>query len=121
MDNAGKRTCMPIVAGILDIVIGSLILIMLFIFGIGPTIGEPIGAGLFRFNLSVLFLVIPGIIISALDIIGGVFAVRRRRWGWALAGSITAAIGPTPLGIVAIVLIVLSRNEFKVSYNQNTS
>ena len=113
MDGAIKKTWMPTVAGILDIVIGSLILIMLFLFGISPILAEPVGAGIFHFNSSMLFLILPGIIISSLDIIGGVFAIRRRRWKWALTGSISSAIGPTPLGVAAIVLLVLSKNEFE--------
>jgi len=113
MDNDATITWKPVVAGILDIVVGIIILCMLLIFGIAPMIVAPVGGGISRFNVSVLFLVMPGIIISSLDIIGGIFAIRRRRWRWALAGSITAAISPTPLGIIAIILILLSRNEFK--------
>ena len=104
---------MPTVAGILGIVTGSIILSILFLFGIGPMIIETVKAEAFNFDLSLLFIVMPAIIISSLDIIGGTFAIRRRRWRWALAGSISSAIGPTPLGIAAIVLLILSRNEFK--------
>ena len=113
MDGAIKKTWMPTVAGILGIVTCSIILSILFLFGIGPMIIEPVKAEAFSFDLSLLFMVMPAIIISSLDIIGGTFAIRRRRWRWALAGSISSAIGPTPLGIAAIVLLILSRNEFK--------
>lgn len=113
MDNDVTITWKPVVAGFLDIVIGIIILCMLFIFGIAPMIVKPVGGEISRFNVSALFLVMPGIIISSLDIIGGILAIRRRRWRWALACSITAAISPTPLGIAAVVLILLSRNEFK--------
>ena len=107
------KTWKPTIAGILDIGIGIIILSMLFLFGISSMITESIETGIYDFNMSSLFLIMPGIIISSLDIIGGIYAIRRRKWRWALAGSIAATIGPTPLGIVAIVLIVLSRNEFK--------
>jgi hypothetical protein len=113
MDGAIKKTWKPTVAGILGKLTGSIILSVLFIFGIGPMIIEPVGVGIFDFNSSLLFLIMPGIIISSLDIIGGIFAVRRRRWRWALAGSVSSAIGPTPLGIAAIVLLILSKNEFR--------
>jgi hypothetical protein len=113
MDGAIKKTWMPTVAGILDIVTGSIILSVLFLFGISSMIIEPVMAEAFHFDLSLLFLVMPAIIISSLDIIGGIFAVRRRRWRWALAGSVSSAIGPTPLGIAAIVLLILSKNEFR--------
>lgn len=114
MDGAIKKTRKPTVAGILDIIIGCLILGILFIFSIGPMIIEPVQAGLFPFNLSLsFFIVVPAIIIASLAIISGIFAIQRRKWRWALAGSIAAAIGPTPLGIAAIVLVALSKNEFK--------
>jgi len=113
MESAVKKTWMPTVAGILDIVAGGLSLSVLLLFAIGPMIFMPLKAGMFPSNLSLLLMVIPGIAIEALAIVGGVFAIQRRKWGWALAGSIAAAIIPAPLGITAIVFIVLSKNEFK--------
>ena len=113
METAVKKTCMPTVAGILDIVVGGLSLSVLLLFVIGPMILMPLKEGIFPFNLSLLPMVIPGLAIEALAIVGGVFALQRRKWGWTLAGSIAAAIMPLPLGIAAIVLTVLSKNEFK--------
>ncbi|MFC1904817.1 hypothetical protein ACFLXT_03525 [Chloroflexota bacterium] len=48
-------------------------------------------------------------------IVGGIFALRRRVWGVALAGSICACMSLVSwiLGILAIILILLSKNEFK--------
>lgn len=54
-------------------------------------------------------------------IVGGVFALKRRRWGLALAGSICAIFSVIfvpvllnlPLAIAAIVLVVLGRGEFE--------
>ena len=113
MDAAVKKTWMPTVAGILDIVAGGLSLSVLFLFAIGPMIIMPLNAGTFSLNLSLFFMVIPGLAIEALAIVGGVFAIQRRKWRWALAGSIAAAMIPPPLGIAAIICIVLSKNEFK--------
>jgi len=113
MDDAVKRAWMPIVGGILDIVIGSLILIVLFLFVIGSIIVRLAESGIFDFDLSTLFMTIPAIIIAALAIVGGIFAIQRRKWGWALAGSLAAALVPIPLGLAAIILLVLSKNEFK--------
>ena len=47
MDCPVKKTRRPTVAGVLDIVMGSLILIILFIFAIGPMIIDPVQKGLF--------------------------------------------------------------------------
>ncbi|MFC1864262.1 hypothetical protein ACFLYG_00320 [Chloroflexota bacterium] len=113
MDAAVKKTWMPKVAGILDIVAGGLSLSVLFLFAIGPMIIMPLNAGTFSLNWSLFLLIIPGLAIEALAIVGGVFAIQRRRWKWALAGSIAAAIIPAPLGIAAIIFTVLSKNEFE--------
>jgi len=113
MDCHVKKTRRPTVAGVLDIVMGSLILIILFIFAIGPMIIGPVQKGIFPFNLSLSYIIVPAIIIASLAIIGGIFAIQRRKWRWALAGSIAAAISPIPLGIAAIILLAVSKNEFK--------
>lgn len=113
MVGAIKKTWMPLVGGIFNIVVGGLILIILFIFGIGSIIIRLAESGIFDFDLSLLFMIMPAVIIGALAIAGGIFAIQRRRWGWALAGSIAATLVPIALGIVAIILLVLSRDEFK--------
>ncbi|MFC1943827.1 hypothetical protein ACFLWO_04570 [Chloroflexota bacterium] len=113
METTAKKTWMPTVAGILDIVAGSLSLFVLLLFAIGPMIITPLKEGVFSLNLSLFLMVIPGLAIETLVIVGGVFAIQRRKWGWTLAGSIAAAMIPLPLGIAAVVCTVLSKNEFK--------
>ncbi len=48
-------------------------------------------------------------------ILGGVFAVRRQKWGLALAGAICAAMIPPPffLGALAVILVAVGRDEFE--------
>jgi len=104
---------MPTVAGILDIVAGGLSLSVLFLFAVGPMIIMPLNEGTFSLNWSLFLMVIPGLAIEALAIVGGVFAIQRRKWRWALAGSIAAFFPSWPLGIAAIVLTILSKNEFE--------
>lgn len=59
------------------------------------------------------------IAIRIVAIVGGVFALKRRRWGLALAGCICAIFSSfliflnVPLGVAAIVLVVLGRGEFE--------
>ena len=113
MDGAVKKTWRPTVAGILNITLGGLSLFVLFLFAIGPMIIMPLNAGTFSLDLSLLLMVIPGLAIEALAIVGGVFAIQRRKWRWALAGSIAAFFPSWPLGIAAIVLTILSKNEFE--------
>ena len=113
MDGAVKKTWRPTVAGILNITLGGLSLFILFLFAIGPMIIMPLSEGTFSLDFNLLLMVIPGLAIEALAIVGGIFAIQRRKWRWALAGSIAATIMPTPLGIAAIIFTVLSKKEFK--------
>ncbi|MBN1855570.1 MAG: hypothetical protein JW846_01295 [Dehalococcoidia bacterium] len=55
-----------------------------------------------------------GAALGLVAILGGVYALRRRRWGLALAGAICAAMIPPPLfvGVLAIVFISVGRDEF---------
>jgi hypothetical protein len=116
----GRRTTatdgiwMPVTAGILDLVVGipGLVVGMIcavvggfltfFIAGLGALIGVPI------------------IILSIVTIIGGVFAIRKRAWGLALAGAICGFIVGLPLiapsillGIPAIVFTALGKGKFE--------
>jgi len=62
-----------------------------------------------------------GIMLGLIAIAGGILAIRRKVWGLALAGAICAIVPPHPwgyliwtpaLGILAVVLVALSKNEF---------
>lgn len=124
---AGKpvvKTWKPVVAGVLDIIEG--------VFGVLGCIGFIIISIVFSLNANqpgftdydldpltassaaTLFLVIAIIlaIMSVLAIVGGIFAVRRKKWGFALAGSIAAAIPGSILGILAVIFVGMSKNEF---------
>ena len=50
--------------------------------------------------------------LGALAIIGGVFALRQRNWGLALAGAIAATITFFPCGVAATILIAMAQPEF---------
>jgi hypothetical protein len=107
-------TWMPVIAGILQLIIGipglivGLIAVAIgsvvtfFIAGLGGLIGAPV------------------VILSIVAIIGGVFAIRKRAWGFALAGAICGFIVGLPLvapaillGIPAIVLTALGKKQFE--------
>jgi uncharacterized membrane protein len=56
----------------------------------------------------------PLIVLGIVAIVGGIYALRRRLWGLALAGSICALLGPWALlGILAIVFVSLGKGEFE--------
>lgn len=56
-----------------------------------------------------------GAVLGILGIIGGIFALKRKRWGWALAGAIAGVITFFPTGVAAIILLSMGRAEFKSS------
>ena len=63
-------------------------------------------------GLLILFLLVPVLAILALEIAGGILSLQRKKWGWALAGSIVAILPFSFLGIAATILVALSKNEF---------
>ena len=55
------------------------------------------------------------IALAVIAVVGGVMALRRRKWGLALTGGILGLLAfpiGTALGITAIVLLVKSKSEF---------
>ena len=51
--------------------------------------------------------------VGTVTIIGGIFALRRRVWGLALASAILAIFSMTPLGILATIFVSIGRKEFE--------
>lgn len=51
-------------------------------------------------------------VLGIVAIIGGVFALRRKVWGLALAGATCALSGCSLFGILAIIFVALGRSEF---------
>ena len=54
-------------------------------------------------------------LVGALSIVGGVFALKRRHWGWALAGSIAGSYVFFATGIAAVIFTAMAKNEFQQS------
>ncbi len=110
------KTRKPIIGGILTIVSGLLGLLGIASYAIGfGDAGSGIGKGdMPPFVPSIIFgMSIPAIAIAILAVAGGIFAVLRKRWRWSLAGSIAAVLSLIILGVPAVVLIALSKDEFK--------
>ncbi len=99
----------PVIAGIINIVIGSGALLAFSIIAIVLVAGS--------FVVPFVGLLIPliGVPMAGLAIValvGGIFAVQRKAWGWALAGSIATALMSNLLGVASIVLVAVSKPEF---------
>ncbi|MDH4269489.1 MAG: hypothetical protein OEV52_04235 [Dehalococcoidia bacterium] len=139
-----ERTWKPKAAGILCIIggiggvfFGIVVLVLLFVYiwGVPDTPGRQPPTELpGLLNESLIFLLIwgiLGIIAIVMAVVGGVYALRRRIWGLALAGSICTLIGPWGLlgilipstmpwmlpfaipGILATMFIVRGKREFE--------
>ena len=120
-----EKTWKPIVAGILDIISGvpSLVGVLAMIITIvvtGSAAMDIPGIVIPRMQaipafVPVIVSIIAGALafIGILAIVGGIFALQRKNWGLALAGSIAAFFPWSLLGIAAIVLTALSKDEFE--------
>jgi len=113
------KTCKPTVAGILSIIAGVFTLIgfiVLVIVGYFTSSSDTFG-GLVSpaANIAAIWLVLSMLffVIGVLAIIGGAFALQRKLWGLALAGSILVIFTSFYLGIPATILTAISRNEFE--------
>jgi hypothetical protein len=116
------QTWIPIAGGILSIVAGSMGMIAIaFLITFSATFGADIARDVLDslgfweagMPLTIISLVaIPFVIINIVAMVGGVYAIRRRLWGLALAGAICTTVPSQLLGIPAIIFIAISRREF---------
>jgi hypothetical protein len=66
-------------------------------------------------TIMTIFYAVIGIffvLLGVLGVVGGVFALKKKRWGLALAGAIAGTITFFPCGIPAIIFISLAKPEF---------
>lgn len=104
-----KKTGTITVAGILDIIDGclSLLGVVGLIVAIANVSDEP----------DTLAILVPIAVFFALKgilaIVGGIHALQRENWVMALVGAIAAALPFSLLGIVALILTAVSRDQFK--------
>jgi hypothetical protein len=110
------KTAMPVVAGILTLISGGLRLLAglgLFIAGFFvsffPRMNYRFDHPVLFFSIAAIFLVVFGV----LAIIGGIYTLQRKHWGWALTGAIFAFLPFNLLGLASIILAVLSKREFE--------
>jgi hypothetical protein len=54
-----------------------------------------------------------GVAINVIALIGGIYALQRKKWGLVLAGSIAAIFSSTILGILATIFTAVSKDEFE--------
>jgi uncharacterized BrkB/YihY/UPF0761 family membrane protein len=126
LENNRQPSCgwMPLTGGILSIFSGVVgIIATAFIIAVGVAFGAAIAEDVLSspgvwddigLPLTIIWMVsIPLLVISLLAIIGGSFAVNKKNWPLALTGAVFAIIPTQVIGVVALILIVISKKEFK--------
>ncbi len=121
-----KETPLPTIAGILNIISGVItlfvflaLIIITIVFALG-TIDASLWDYYYYYDgpvwgLALSLLIIFDVIafaLSTITIIGGIFAILRKRWALALIGSILALFPILFVGIASITLVALSKDEF---------
>ena len=124
MGNTAPKTWKATTAGILNIIAGGLnglgaLGIIIALFAVGKI-------DIMRFlpaedATSIMPLIIPALVATLVlnilgtvfPIIGGVYSLQRRRWGWALAGSIIAIFRSLPLGVLSTIFVAMAKDEFE--------
>lgn len=114
-----EETWKPRAGGILNIISGALALIWFIMLLIGITVtsgalGIPGIESVPSFVPVILWIIaIPTLVIGILALIGGIFALQRKKWGLVLAGSIVSIFSFFILGILAVIFIAQSKDEFE--------
>jgi len=125
MEMATRRTRKPMVVGILSMVAGLFsllggIFVVILIFAVRS---EQLFSGFFTdlfptelhgfvqvvWAMSAFWCVVAVV----MELLGGICAFKRQKWVLTLIGSCIAVLVMFPLGIPAVILTVLSQNEFK--------
>ncbi len=115
-----KKTAMPATAGSLSILAGVANMLVAFLLFLGMLVIQgAIGFVAVPFWVpvnvpAVLFLLnIPFVAAGVLALVGGIYAIQRRKWGLALAGSVAAFFPCGIFGLISVILLILSRDEFE--------
>jgi hypothetical protein len=130
MVTTAPRTWKATTAGILNIVAGGfngLLAIMIVIAFIVIMVAGSLNAMIMDmippadvpFIVPLIIPILAGALVvtvaaTVFPIVGGVYALRRKKWGWALAGSIVSIFGRSSLlGILATIFVAMAKDEFE--------
>ena len=102
-----------IIAGVINVLLGLVVVVVLA--GAGLLMGtELVELPAELAGMSWLgVLGVPLVVVGIVSIVGGVYALKRRLWGFALAGAICSIMtGNLLYGTLAIIFISVSKSEF---------
>lgn len=101
--------------GILTIIAGAIGILI----GIIVTIVNFRVLSIFELPTPAALAGMPSVIMGAVAVAGGIFAIQKKLWIFAIIGAVlailsTASLGPAViLGILGILFIVMAKNEFE--------
>ncbi len=121
MEKPVPKTWKPMAAGILNLTVGTFDLLgtmslIIAVFAVG-TADLFLEQDIYPMTMSFIdaILIVMTIylaVVGILAIIGGIYALQRRKWGLALTGSIAATLSCGVLGIASVVFMAISKDEF---------
>ena len=80
---------------------------------VGSNVQEPFRIVFLIYGIMGLVL----LIIGTIGIVGGIYAIKKRLWGLALAGAICGIITFFPTGVIATIFVAQAQKEFSPSPN----
>ena len=111
MQPAKKESSMPTIGGVLILLAG------LIEIGAGAVVGLVGAGGSFGFPTDATgFLAVCGgvlIVLGLISIMGAIFAMERKHFGLAVLGGILSLPGFFILGLIGLILIAVSKDEFE--------
>jgi hypothetical protein len=122
-NNAKVGGILSIIAGAFGILLGALYVLIIYAFNfmitsIPQTIPQtPMDPWFPQEGLQFIAVIYGAIgltiaLIGVLAIVGGAFALKRKHWGWALAGAIGGNLVFGLCGIPALIFVCLGKEEF---------
>ena len=114
MEPTPEQSVMPVIAGILSIISGGAKILAFFgILFAALFVPVATGFGFPVIAISLFFLLEAVLLIlGILAVIGGVNTLQRTKYGMAVTGAIAALLPLNLLGVAALVLVILSKDEF---------
>jgi hypothetical protein len=109
-----KKTKKPKIAGLLTVGCGVLGMFgaATYTYGLGniPLLGK---GDVPPFVPSIIFGVpMISVLVGLVAVLGGVLAMTRTRWGWCMGGAVAGSLSFLPLGVAAMALMAMSKEEF---------
>jgi hypothetical protein len=122
-NNAKVGGILSIISGAFGILIGAVYVLIIYAFNfmitsIPQTIPQtPMDPWFPQEGLQFIAVIYGAIglaiaLIGVLAIVGGTFALKRKHWGWALAGAIGGNLVFSLCGIPALIFVCLGKEEF---------